>query len=167
MIIREASVEDAESLLHLMHRLDRESKFMLIEPDERKTTLEEQRSIIESFASSDSKAMLVACEQGSGVGFVLGIGNAMKRNRHSMYCVTGVRESAAGRGIGTRLMTELETWALQHGYIRMELTVMCYNERARRLYLSRGFEIEGRKRCALMVDGEYVDEYYMAKLLEG
>ena len=42
---------------------------------------------------------------------------------------------------------------------------MTHNESAKRLYLSRGFEIEGTKRNSLRIDGEYVDEFYMSKLL--
>ena len=41
---------------------------------------------------------------------------------------------------------------------------MCHNAAALRLYQKNGFEIEGRARRSLMVDGAPVDEYYMAKL---
>ena len=64
-------------------------------------------------------------------------------------------------------MAELETWARQHQCTRMELTVMVHNERAKRLYLARGFEVEGTKRNSLKVDGKYVDELYMSTLWEG
>ena len=61
-------------------------------------------------------------------------------------------------------MTRLEAWADEHEITRLELTVMAHNERAQRLYLSRGFEIEGTKRNSMRVDGAYVDELYMAKV---
>lgn len=34
------------------------------------------------------------------------------------------------------------------------------------LYKKQGFEIEGVRRQALVVNNHYVDEYYMAKLLD-
>jgi RimJ/RimL family protein N-acetyltransferase len=36
---------------------------------------------------------------------------------------------------------------------------------AKHLYEKSGFVVEGIKKNAMFVDGEYVDEYYMAKLL--
>ncbi|WP_407927862.1 GNAT family N-acetyltransferase [Gracilibacillus suaedae] len=48
---------------------------------------------------------------------------------------------------------------------RMELTVAASNRSAVALYKKIGFEIEGTKRKALLVENEYLDEYYMAKLL--
>jgi Acetyltransferases, including N-acetylases of ribosomal proteins len=51
---------------------------------------------------------------------------------------------------------------------RLELTVMVHNERAIALYKKMGFEIEGTKKRSMRIDGQYVDEYYMAKTyLEG
>ena len=165
MIIKKVAVTDAESVLKLMYQLDTETQFMLLEPGERTTTVEQQRKIIESFTGSGSKVMLVAEQNETIVGFVVGIGNTAKRNKHAMYCVIGVSQSVAGRGLGYKLMSELQAWALQHSFSRIELTVMEHNLRAKALYLSCGFEIEGIKRNALQLASGYVDELYMAKLL--
>ena len=43
---------------------------------------------------------------------------------------------------------------------------MVHNERAVRLYQKMGFEIEGRKKQNLLVNGMYRDEFEMAKLLQ-
>ncbi|WP_339286690.1 hypothetical protein [Paenibacillus sp. FSL E2-0201] len=40
--------EDAEELLRLQHQLDQESKFMLLEPDERQSSLNQVKEMIES-----------------------------------------------------------------------------------------------------------------------
>jgi RimJ/RimL family protein N-acetyltransferase len=42
---------------------------------------------------------------------------------------------------------------------------MTHNERAVRLYRKMGFIIEGTTREDLYVDGHYVDQYLMGKLL--
>ncbi|QQP13453.1 LD-carboxypeptidase [Lysinibacillus agricola] len=44
-------------------------------------------------------------------------------------------------------------------------SVMANNTAGVALYEKMGFEIEGTKRHSLYVDGEYMDEYYMSKLL--
>jgi len=63
------------------------------------------------------------------------------------------------------LFRALEAWADSHDLHRLELTVMCHNERAVRLYQNLGYKIEGIRQDSLWVNGRYVDEYYMAKLL--
>ena len=40
------------------------------------------------------------------------------------------------------------------------------NERGTGLYRKMGFEIEGLKRRSLNIKGTYVNEYYMAKILD-
>jgi RimJ/RimL family protein N-acetyltransferase len=79
--------------------------------------------------------------------------------------VIGILEQFTGKGIGTQLFQMLEAWARSNDIHRLELTVMTHNERAIALYKKMGFEIEGIKKHSLFVNGEYVDEYYMAKLI--
>jgi RimJ/RimL family protein N-acetyltransferase len=59
-----------------------------------------------------------------------------------------------------------QNYTAQHSIHRLELTVMTHNEAGIALYRRPGFEIEGVKKQSLLMDGQYVDEYYMAKLLE-
>ncbi len=59
----------------------------------------------------------------------------------------------------------MEQWARQRVITCLELTVMTHNQAGVALYKKQGFEIEGRKKHSLLVDGYYVDEYLMAKLL--
>ncbi|MEF1331054.1 GNAT family N-acetyltransferase [Vibrio sp. M260121] len=165
MQIREVRASDAQSVLDLMYQLDRESKFMMLEEGERTTTLEQQVKILESFSESTSKAMFVISGENEIYGFAAGIGNTANRNRHSMYCVMGIKQSASGNGYGKQLLEYLETWAVGEEFTRLELTVMCHNDRAFNLYRKHGFEVEGTKRNSLKVDGQYVDEFYMSKLL--
>lgn len=164
MEIREVRVSDAASMVQLMDQLANESKFMMFEPAERNVTAEEQAKIIESFTGNNSKSMFVLADESGVHGFVVGVGNSANRNKHSMHCVIGIKQSNAGKGYGKSLLRQLETWAAEHHFTRMELTVMCHNERAYNLYLSHGFEVEGVKRKSLKVDGQYVDEYYMSKI---
>lgn len=43
---------------------------------------------------------------------------------------------------------------------------MAHNTRAQALYKKAGFEKEGVKKAALIIDGKDIDEYEMAKLLK-
>ena len=164
-IIREIKEEDAENFLALCRQLDEENKFMMLEPGERKTSLAEQEQRIREILATDNQVIFVAEEHGSLAGYVAANGGRFARNQHEAYIVIGILEALTSRGIGTALFEHLEEWARSHGVHRLELTVMVHNRRGVGLYQKMGFAIEGTKKDSLRVDGSYVDEYYMAKLL--
>ena len=62
-------------------------------------------------------------------------------------------------------MREVDAYAKAHDLHRLELTVMETNERARSLYDSMGYVVEGIKRDSLYVGDNFVNEIMMAKLL--
>jgi RimJ/RimL family protein N-acetyltransferase len=92
-------------------------------------------------------------------------GGSVRRNRHNGYIVIGILRQYQGKGIGAGLFREMDVWARNTEIARLELTVMTHNERAIALYLKNGFEMEGTKRKSLVIDGQWVDEYYMSKIL--
>jgi RimJ/RimL family protein N-acetyltransferase len=104
-------------------------------------------------------------KNGQLIGYLAAYGGRYKRNRHSVYVITGILQAFTSRGIGTSLFEELERWAREKRIHRLELTVMIHNEAAIALYKKIGFEIEGRKQHSLVINGSYVDEYFIAKLL--
>ena len=165
-MIREIKVEDAASFLQLSKQLDEETKFMLYEPGERKTTAEQQEQMIHRFIQNEKATIFVAIEEEKIVGFILVNGNNIQRKRHVAAIVIGILQECSGRGIGTSLFKEVEKWAKLHDVWRLELTVMAHNTRAQALYKKAGFEKEGVKKAALIIDGKGIDEYEMAKLLK-
>ncbi|MDA2393919.1 GNAT family protein [Bacillus cereus] len=165
-MIREIEIEDAASFLQLSKQLDEETKFMLYEPGERKTTVEQQEKMIHRFMENEYATIFVAVEDERIVGFILVNGNNIQRKRHVASIVIGILQEYSGRGIGTRLFKEVEKWAKLHDVWRLELTVMAHNTRAQALYKKAGFEKEGVKKAALIIDGKGIDEYEMAKLLK-
>jgi RimJ/RimL family protein N-acetyltransferase len=138
---------------------------MMLEPGERKTTLEEQRQRIHEMLSKENQMILVAEQDENLVGYLAAMGGLYARNRHSVYIVIGILESHTSQGLGTALFEGLDCWAKEHRIHRLELSVMVHNRRGVGLYQKMGFEIEGTKKDSLLVDGAYVDEYYMSRLL--
>ena len=165
-MIRTIRPGDAELFLNLRIRLDQETQFMMLEPGERTTTVEEQRDHIERLIATANSTIIIAEEEGQLVGYLAASGGEFKRNKHSVYIVIGILQASTGRGIGSQLFTTLEQWARQNSIHRLELTVMNHNEKGIALYRKSGFEVEGTKKHALFFNGQYVDEYYMAKLLK-
>ena len=166
MIIRTICEDDAEQFLNLCKQLDLETQFMLLEPDERKTTLEEQRAQIDILLRQENQTIFVAEQDNQLVGYLAASGGTFKRNRHSVYLVIGILQAFTGQGIGTQLFQRLEEWAKQQHIHRLELTVMTHNNAGIALYKKQGFVIEGTKRHSLLINGQYVEEFYMSKLLD-
>lgn len=72
-----------------------------------------------------------------------------------------------GRGLGT----EAARLILGHGFEviglhRISLDVFAFNPRARHVYATVGFVVEGVKRDAFAFDGEYADEIWMSILAD-
>jgi RimJ/RimL family protein N-acetyltransferase len=62
------------------------------------------------------------------------------------------------------MVREAVAWSAAAGLARLELTVHTTNLAAVAVYLRCGFEVEGRRRKSLFVDGAFVDEYLMSRL---
>ncbi|HLS09086.1 GNAT family N-acetyltransferase [Lentibacillus sp.] len=164
MIIRPIELNDAEEFLELNKRID-ESGFMLHEPGERKTTVEQQKQAIERTSSEERSVFFVAEIDGQLAGFIAAFGGKMRRNKHSAYLALGVHDVFQGQGVATKLIEKIFEWAGETGLTRLELTVIKDNVKAVKLYQKMGFQIEGEKVHSLMIDGEPANEYYMYKLL--
>lgn len=72
-----------------------------------------------------------------------------------------------GRGLGKKIMQEIMARLKNEGIKRLELFVVCDNERAINFYKKLGFLIEGRMKYFLKRDNspDYLDELVMAKYL--
>jgi RimJ/RimL family protein N-acetyltransferase len=164
--IRAIQESDAAAFLALRTQLDGESRFMMLEPGERGQDLERQRAQLRSVLASDNDMIWLAITGDQQLaGYLEAEGGRFRRNRHVATLIVGVLHAYQGQGIGSRLFQGLESWAGEAGIQRLELTVMVHNEAAYALYDKMGFSVEGRRRRSLWVDGEFVDEYSMAKLL--
>lgn len=164
MTIRPIVTEDAERFLNMLKQLDHETNNMMYEPDERKTTADEMKAKIEGIYKTKS-LLLIAEEDNHMVGFLSAERGFANRIKHSAYIVIGILRSYRKKGIGEQLFDKMEEWAAESGIARLELTVMTHNEGAVHLYKKMGFKIEGVKEKSLIVDGNYIDEYYMGKIL--
>lgn len=163
MEIRKIQMKDADNYLDMLLNLDNETKFMMFEPGERSTDINIAKNIIEKSIKGDN-LVLVATDDENIIGFLSVQRGVPKRIKHTAYIVIGIREKFIGKGIGSKLFSELDIWARENNITRLELSVICSNTVAKHLYEKNGFEIEGIKKNAMIIDGKYVDEFSMAKL---
>ncbi len=163
--IRLATIDDAAAFLALRAQIDHETKFMMLEPGERQTTVEQERERLATMRTSDNKQTFLAEDDGQLVGWLWANGGDYRRNHHTVHIVIGIRAAYTNQGIGTRLFQACEAWARERGLHRLELTVMTNNPLGIALYKKMGFQLEGTAQDALRVDGVYVDLHYMSKVL--
>jgi RimJ/RimL family protein N-acetyltransferase len=138
---------------------------MLVEAGERSISTEQQKIRIQNVKRNENSTILVAEIDNKLVGYLLAMGGTARKTKHSVYIVIGILKNFRGQGIGTKLFENLEDWAFNQNVHRLELTTVMHNLAGVALYKKMGFVIEGTKKDSLFIAGEYVDEYYMAKIL--
>ena len=164
MIIRLATPLDANAILTVMNDAEN-SGFMLANPGERKLKPESVKNFIENVNSTTKSGFFVAEERGVLLGYLIVRGENMERTTHRASIVIGVHSKSRGKGVGSALFKHLFNWAKQNELHRLELTVIESNEHAFGLYKKMGFEVEGIRKNSLYIDGKYVNEIYMGKIL--
>jgi len=162
--VRKAFPSDAEKIVSVMTNAE-ESGFMLFSPQERTMSPEKFAKYIDVIHSNAKSGVFIACVGERIVGYLIVQHDKPQRIAHRANIVIGVHSESRGQGVGKALFTHVIAWAQQVGLHRLDLTVIASNEVAVHLYKKIGFEIEGVKRHSLLIDGQYVDEYYMALLL--
>lgn len=164
---RELGMEEVDCFWNLLNTLDIETSYMMYEPKERQqcTNIQELSADIQSNVINGNDFLQVASENDKIIGFIRAKRGRYRRNFHTAYIVVGILKDYVGRGIGTAFFKNLDKWASRHGVCRLELTVECHNHVAKHLYEKSGFKIEGTREKAMFVEGNWVDEYYMAKIL--
>jgi RimJ/RimL family protein N-acetyltransferase len=106
----------------------------------------------------------VAVEDGRVVGWCDVTPKTHETLRHSGVLGMGVAASHRGQGVGTALLRSTVDRAFSQGLTRVELIVREDNLPAVALYRRHGFELEGRLRRYLIVDGAAHDALQMARL---
>jgi L-amino acid N-acyltransferase YncA len=76
-----------------------------------------------------------------------------------------VRRDWRGRGIGQKLLLELDAFARQNDFHKLVLGTFPFNENGQRLYKKMGFYEVGTFKNHGQLDGRWVDVMWMEKLL--
>lgn len=164
---KELRIEEVDFFWNLLNVLDAETNYMMYEPKEReqRTNIQELSADIQRNVLNGNDFLQIASEDDKIVGYIRAERGKFHRIFHTAYIVAGILRDYRGKGIGTTFFENLDKWARAHGIHRLELTVECHNHAARHLYEKSGFKIEGIRAKSMLIEGKYIDEYYMAKIL--
>ncbi|MDP8923934.1 MAG: GNAT family N-acetyltransferase [Chloroflexota bacterium] len=158
MRVRPVRADDAEAL-HRIRLRPSVVRYTMALPS---TRVEDMRRRIEGAGPDDH--LFVAELDGQVVGMA-GLHVRGSKQRHVADLGIMVDDEHQGRGIGRALMAALLDIADYHlGLARVELEVVADNPAAIHLYESLGFEREGLKRRAFLVDGRLADLVVMGRL---
>lgn len=162
--IRRAVESDAEALHEFMVDLVAE-RLPVLYRREAAPTVDEERDFIRRFDDAARSVFFVAIREGRVLGVLDFHGEKHAQAAHGGSFGMSVRATERGKGIGERLLRGLIDWAPTVGITRLELQVFANNARAIALYERMGFQVEGRRRMAVMVDGVAIDVLMMATLV--
>ncbi len=168
VLVRMPNVKDAEQIINIIKTADAETNFLARNPWEFKTTVEQEKSVIENVLNDKlNRTWFVPEYNGKLVGQCsIELVRKNERYRHRATVAFIVLKEYWGLGIGGKLMQECIDWCKANQVEQIELDVVKKNERAISMYKHFGFETVGTLPNAIKyADGTYDDEYIMIKKL--
>lgn len=157
ILLRPATMDDAESTLRNVNRIGAEEIYIMIEAV---PSLPEERRWLSAF-DGVRHVLFVAVADGEVVGAADCHGGKFPKDRHVGGIGIAIQDGWREAGLGRCMMERILEWMRAHGFAKAELAVFATNHRARRLYESLGFVEEGNRRRHVFIRGEYVDEILM------
>lgn len=163
-LLRAARALDSGRILdHALVVQAADADLHVTEPDELQLTVEHLHGLLQSMRDSANSFYLLAEANAEVVGTVSVHGGRYRKVKHVGQVSLGVRPGWRRQGLARALMERAAEVARQSGMLRrLVLSVFARNEAARRLYESLGYEVEGRRRNALLIGDAYEDEFLMA-----
>ena len=169
VIIREATIRDAQGIIDVLNPIIAEGLYTILDQT---FTVEEEVAFIKAFPQRG--IFSVAMKEASlieGEACILGFQNVepfadyTKAFDHVGIIGTYVSANSRGQGVAKQLFLATFTAAKSKGYEKLFAYVRSDNERALSAYLNQGFEIVGTAKKHAKIDGRYIDEILIEKLL--
>lgn len=162
-VIRYAVENDAKQIITKMREMIKIENYLEEEEESLNDVEDEKREIKRIKREGSLYAVVDVSGDIAGV-LILRRGN-LRMNQHTVKVRVWIAEDYRGKGLGTLLMEYGIEWSKEAGVEKISLEVFNNNPRAIKLYEKLGFVTEGIRRKQYLMDGEYVDEVYMGKLL--
>ena len=155
-IIEEAKPADAENVLSYLKMIGGESDNLSFGADGVPFSIEAEQSFIQSRLDSKEDVLYLVKYNGEIVGNG-SINSLSGRMSHRAELGISVRKDYWGKGIGTKLMSALISFARNAGFEILSLEVRSDNDRAIRLYERFGFKKIATYPGFMKIKGALVD----------
>lgn len=163
VLIREASIEDAEELIKAAKAYLRTSDYLCSYEDEFDPMMTEEINWIKSHQNANS-LLLVATHEDEILATFNATGFQNRKMQHIAVLGISILEECRGQGLGTILFENLINWAKDNPFLEMlVLETFSDNADALKLYEKFGFEIDGvRKNYFKGGTNKYSDNVLMS-----
>ncbi|WP_046388424.1 GNAT family N-acetyltransferase [Streptococcus uberis] len=168
VVIEEARASDAIGIKQLFIVLEEETTYITETENVTQTSLSALEKYLDLQNNSESDLCLLIKINQEIVGILNVTNSHHETSQHIGELFMAIKKTFRGYGLGRDLLEMAIDWANQTPVLRkLELQVQVRNEIAQSLYEKCGFRIEGtRKKGVKTKDGEFLDLYYMGKVLK-
>ncbi len=160
VIVREADKTDGKTIEDIINSVASE-KYLVVPDQSRKdwdVTIEEIKK--------RNSLIIVAQVDEQVVGMAHLVKGRLPKNKHVGFLGISILKDFRGNGIGNAMMNYTIEWAKRQNELeKISLTVFSTNNPAINLYRKLGFTIEGRMKKHYKIEGKYIDDIAMTKLL--
>ena len=154
------SISDARDMLTLGLAVTGEGTGMTALPEDLPKTVDAEQKYFREFTAPANNIVIVAEIDGRIVAAVNVRSPVRRKLLHNATLGISVLPEFQGRGIGRLLMDAVVTWARANPVItRLRLGVLSDNDRAKPLYESFGFVVEGRFTDRVRPDPDDPEQY--------
>ena len=164
LIVREARPDDAQAIIDILNPIVETGKYTVID---KTFTADEERAFIENFPKRGIFHVAVNVKNGAVVGFqnVEPFAAYTRVFDHVGIIGTFVNLSIRRQGVATALFEAMFRALALKGYEKLFAYVRADNPAALATYLKHGFKIIGTAHKHAKINGVYVDELLIEKLL--
>ncbi len=165
LIIREATIQDAKYLAKAEQAWAAEPGYLVSQPNE--LSVENYKKKINDLKQKQNGIYIVAELDDEIVAHALLDPMGLQSIKHIVRLTIVVHKGFEAKRIGGQIMDYLIDWAKENMQVdKIELNVRATNERAIRLYESKGFVKEGLLKNRIKISsGEYIDELLMGLMV--
>lgn len=156
--IRPAEERDAQQITTAVQEIIEAGQYI---QKEAPREIEEEKAFIRSIVKKENM-YVVAEVEGEVVGIARVLRGDLQMKHHTGMFRTWLIAKVQGMGIGKKLMEYTLEWCGEQKLHKLCLTVFASNPVAYELYKKAGFHEEGVMKEQACLNGEYVDEIFMA-----
>ncbi len=163
--IIEACPNDAKAILEYLKIVGGQTNNLSIDDRGLLISEEEERVLLQNYQENKDGVFLLAKSGDEIICVATAFPTDNRRHSHVLNFAISVKKKYWGQGVAGKVMDEVIDLARKRGFYKIILYVLMSNESAIKLYLKKGFEIEGKLAGNMKIDDEYFDDYYMGKIL--
>jgi RimJ/RimL family protein N-acetyltransferase len=163
IVVREATLQDAENIIKLSKNCINDSEHLLLEHSEFNPTIEEEEKWISSYIEKNNNLLLVATYNNEIIGNIDLVNIYRKKLSHNASIGMEISKEWRNLGLGFALLNCAVDWAKNNSeLLKLNLDVFSNNESGIALYKKIGFTEEGRQSKFIKIgENKFVDNVIM------